>query len=115
MQRMQQCEFTMSVIYFHLHKQIHTDQLTDLKRVENIVSIKLDRCLVLMGDVKIEFSSTQILKHKQKLFHYWFNTFFINEITRGNCQFFFLSLFLLVIVANEIICFFLYPSLSLFL
>lgn len=86
-----QCEFS--------NTQIHTDQLTDLKRVENIVSIKLDRCLVLMGDVKIEFSSTQILKHKQKLFHYWFNTFFINEITRGNWQFSFYTCFW-VIVAN---------------
>ncbi|MBL2498053.1 hypothetical protein ELJ53_29985, partial [Klebsiella pneumoniae] len=42
--------------------------------------MKLDRCLLLTGDVKIEFSSTQILKHKQKLFHFWFNTYFINAI-----------------------------------
>ena len=58
--------------------------MTDLKRVDNYVSIKLDRCLLLVGDVKIEFSCTQILKHKQKLFHFWFNTYFINEITNGN-------------------------------
>lgn len=58
--------------------------MTELKRVDNFVSIKLDRCLLLRGDVKIEFSSTQILKHKQKLFHFWFNTYFINEINNGN-------------------------------
>ncbi|XP_070492620.1 phosphatidylinositol 3,4,5-trisphosphate 3-phosphatase and dual-specificity protein phosphatase PTEN isoform X2 [Chironomus tepperi] len=60
--------------------KVYNEQMTELKRVDNYVSIKLDRCLLLVGDVKIEFSSTQILKHKQKLFHFWFNTYFINEI-----------------------------------
>lgn len=64
--------------------QIHSDQLTDLKRIDNYASIKLDRCIPLVGDVKIEFTCTQIIKHKQKLFHYWFNTFFVNEIP--NCK-----------------------------
>lgn len=62
--------------------QILSEQLSELKRVDNCVSIKLDRCLLLVGDIKIEFSCTQIIKHKQKLFHYWFNTFFVNEITK---------------------------------
>lgn len=72
--------------------------MTELKRVDNYVSIKLDRCLLLTGDVKIEFSSTQILKHKQKLFHFWFNTYFINEINNGNyfCSFNFMLLILII-------------------
>ncbi|CRK86321.1 CLUMA_CG000194, isoform B [Clunio marinus] len=66
--------------------KIHSDQLTDLKRIDNYVSIKLDRCMLLVGDIKIEFSCTQIMKHKQKLFHYWFNTFFVNEIPNSDAD-----------------------------
>ncbi|KAG5675323.1 hypothetical protein PVAND_005234 [Polypedilum vanderplanki] len=64
--------------------KVFSAQINDSKQRadNNYLSIKLDRCLLLVGDVKIEFSCTQILKHKQKLFHYWFNTFFISQITQ---------------------------------
>jgi phosphatidylinositol-3,4,5-trisphosphate 3-phosphatase/dual-specificity protein phosphatase PTEN len=61
-------------------------QIESSKRVD-YVSIKLDRCLLLVGDVKIEFSCTQLLKPKQKLFHYWFNTYFINQIIQSNSKY----------------------------
>jgi phosphatidylinositol-3,4,5-trisphosphate 3-phosphatase and dual-specificity protein phosphatase PTEN len=54
------------------------------KNVDGCFSIKLDRCIYLSGDVKIEFVST-LMKHKTKLFHYWFNTFFINETQNCKC------------------------------
>jgi hypothetical protein len=64
--------------------QIHSDQLTDLKKIDDYISIKLDCCYKLEGDVRIEFSCINLMKHKQKLFHYWFNTYFVNEI---HCEF----------------------------
>lgn len=77
--------YFFAIVRFCYHDsllQIFSDQLTDLKRIDNYVSIKLDRCLMLVGDIKVEFSCTQIIKPKQKLFHYWFNTFFVNEIRK---------------------------------
>lgn len=42
-------------------------------------SIKLDSCFKLTGDVKIEFYN-KIMMHKEKLFHFWFNTFFVGVL-----------------------------------
>lgn len=67
-------------------KEIYSDHLTDLSKRRNAdksIVIKLDRCMKPYGDVKIEFVST-LMKHKTKLFHFWFNTFFINETQ--NCK-----------------------------
>lgn len=69
-----------SISPFYSLPKIHSDQLTDLKKEDEHVSIKLDCCYKLEGDVKIEFSCINLMKHKQKLFHYWFNTYFVNEI-----------------------------------
>ncbi|CAO1337096.1 unnamed protein product [Diamesa serratosioi] len=71
--------FTFSIS--SLGQKLYSEQLTDLKRIDSYVSIKLDRCIRLVGDIKVEFSCTQIMKHKTKLFHFWFNTYFVNEIT----------------------------------
>ncbi|XP_050310970.1 phosphatidylinositol 3,4,5-trisphosphate 3-phosphatase and dual-specificity protein phosphatase PTEN-like isoform X2 [Anthonomus grandis grandis] len=44
-------------------------------------SIKLDRCFALSGDVKIEFYNKIMIRRKEKLFHFWFNTFFVSGST----------------------------------
>lgn len=41
-------------------------------------SIKLDYCFRLTGDVKIEFYN-KVMVGKEKLFHFWFNTFFLDD------------------------------------
>lgn len=58
--------------------KLYSDQLTDFKRVDDYVSIKLQPFRVA-GDIKVEFMCTQIMKRKHKLFHYWFNTYFLRD------------------------------------
>ncbi|XP_066140444.1 phosphatidylinositol 3,4,5-trisphosphate 3-phosphatase and dual-specificity protein phosphatase PTEN isoform X2 [Euwallacea fornicatus] len=41
--------------------------------------IKLDSCFWLKGDIKIEFYN-KVMMRKEKLFHYWFNTFFVGAV-----------------------------------
>jgi len=33
----------------------------------------------ITGDIKVEFYMKNALRRKEKLFHFWFNTFFVNE------------------------------------
>ncbi|KAH1025938.1 hypothetical protein HUJ05_010546 [Dendroctonus ponderosae] len=40
-------------------------------------TIKLDTCFRLTGDIKIDFYN-KIMMRKEKLFHFWFNTFFVD-------------------------------------
>lgn len=65
---------------------MYSDQSTDIQRNEECVSIKLIRPFRVAGDIKVEFMCTQIMKHKHKLFHYWFNTYFLNDVP-GKCRF----------------------------
>ncbi|KAL1488630.1 hypothetical protein ABEB36_014431 [Hypothenemus hampei] len=49
----------------------------------NPFSIKLDTCFRLTGDVKIEFYN-KVMMRKEKLFHFWFNTFFVGFLSEPN-------------------------------
>ncbi|CAG9763109.1 unnamed protein product [Ceutorhynchus assimilis] len=48
----------------------------------NGFTLKLDQCFRLTGDVKIEFYN-KIMMRKEKLFHFWFNTFFVGLLGAG--------------------------------
>ncbi|XP_076275867.1 phosphatase and tensin-like protein isoform X2 [Rhynchophorus ferrugineus] len=50
---------------------------------ERSFSIKLNYCFRLTGDVKIEFYN-KVIVGKEKLFHFWFNTFFLDCGTSVN-------------------------------
>uniref|UniRef100_A0A336LPS5 Phosphatidylinositol 3,4,5-trisphosphate 3-phosphatase and dual-specificity protein phosphatase PTEN n=1 Tax=Culicoides sonorensis TaxID=179676 RepID=A0A336LPS5_CULSO len=49
------------------------------KKQDSCVTIRLDVCIPLDGDIKIDFFWNKMLK-KEKLFHFWFNTFFVDEL-----------------------------------
>ncbi|GAB0097333.1 Pten [Sergentomyia squamirostris] len=68
-------------------EKLHRDSVSDVKRSQGNgdgqIVIKLDRCIPLTGDIQVEFYSKGVIK-KEKLFHFWFNTYFVNEETEGN-------------------------------
>ncbi|XP_018320385.1 phosphatidylinositol 3,4,5-trisphosphate 3-phosphatase and dual-specificity protein phosphatase PTEN isoform X3 [Agrilus planipennis] len=44
--------------------------------------IRLDQCMPITGDVKLEFYNKPKLGRKEKIFQFWFNTFFVrNELS----------------------------------
>lgn len=71
----------------------HTQKCTKLyksgiyevkKGVPNLV-ISMDLCLVLNGDIKVEFYSKSKIGRKERVFQFWFNTFFVvNQADNAN-------------------------------
>uniref|UniRef100_U5EGU8 Phosphatidylinositol 3,4,5-trisphosphate 3-phosphatase and dual-specificity protein phosphatase PTEN n=1 Tax=Corethrella appendiculata TaxID=1370023 RepID=U5EGU8_9DIPT len=58
---------------------LHCTPVPEFKRPhpDGYILVKLDRCIPISGDIKVEFScKTMIRKEK---FHFWFNTYFVNE------------------------------------
>ncbi|CAH1991319.1 unnamed protein product [Acanthoscelides obtectus] len=60
-------------------KKLRKNDMYEVKRSDqHSFSIKLDYCLPLTGDIKIEFYNKSMMR-KEKLFQFWFNTFFAKE------------------------------------
>lgn len=76
-------------------KRLLEDSVLDVRRSQGNgdgqIVIKLDSCIPLSGDIQVQFKYKGVIK-KDKLFHFWFNTHFVNEETEGqiDIQFFFL-------------------------
>lgn len=64
-------------------KKLRKNDMYEVKRGDSPFSIKLDYCLALTGDIKIEFYNKSMMR-KEKLFRFWFNTFFVNELVSVN-------------------------------
>ncbi|XP_057653150.1 phosphatidylinositol 3,4,5-trisphosphate 3-phosphatase and dual-specificity protein phosphatase PTEN [Diorhabda carinulata] len=54
----------------------------EVKKSDTSFTIKLDYCLPLKGDIKVEFYNKTMMR-KEKLFQFWFNTFFISNTMNG--------------------------------
>lgn len=62
---------------------VYTSEVPDVKKSTNAdgyLVIPLDRCIALVGDIKVEFySKAKLMRKKSTLFRFWFNTYFVNK------------------------------------
>ncbi|KAF6213090.1 hypothetical protein GE061_010805 [Apolygus lucorum] len=58
-------------------KKVFTSDPHEVKKGCPSVTIPIDQCPCLQGDIKIEFFSRQKVIRREKMFHFWFNTFFV--------------------------------------
>ncbi|CAH1180300.1 unnamed protein product [Phaedon cochleariae] len=63
-------------------KKLRKNDMYEVKRNDAPFSIKLDYCLPLTGDIKVEFYNKTMMR-KEKLFQFWFNTFFVGDYLNG--------------------------------
>ncbi|XP_055642873.1 serine-rich adhesin for platelets isoform X1 [Toxorhynchites rutilus septentrionalis] len=59
--------------------------LPEFKRTDDHTAAKLDYCMPLAGDVKIEFVKSSVLR-KEKRCHFWFNTYFVEKSARKDAD-----------------------------
>lgn len=61
-------------------KKLRKNDVYEVKKGgQSPFSIKLDYCLPLSGDIKVEFYNKPKIGPRKKLFRFWFNTFFVCE------------------------------------
>ncbi|XP_058815563.1 transcription factor mef2A isoform X2 [Topomyia yanbarensis] len=59
--------------------------LPEFKRIDDQTVAKLDYCMPLAGDVKIEFVKSLVLR-KEKKCHFWFNTYFVEKSAKSDAE-----------------------------
>lgn len=59
--------------------KIYSSPVYEVKKDNSSLKITLDQCIPLSGDIKLEFFNKPKMKRKEKLFHFWFNTFFVRD------------------------------------
>ncbi|XP_050429071.1 phosphatidylinositol 3,4,5-trisphosphate 3-phosphatase and dual-specificity protein phosphatase PTEN isoform X1 [Adelges cooleyi] len=60
-------------------RKVYSSDMQDIRRSDSDVTIRLAQTTQVRGDVKVECYNKHKMKKKEKLFHFWFNTFFVRE------------------------------------
>lgn len=59
--------------------KIYNSPVHEVKKGATQMILPIQRCIALTGDIKVEFFNKPKMKRKEKMFHFWFNTFFVRE------------------------------------
>ncbi|KAK0092410.1 hypothetical protein PV326_001507, partial [Microctonus aethiopoides] len=64
------------------NKRIFTSDIIEVKKGMTSICIPLKNSVPLTGDIRIDFFNKKPkMKRKDKMFHFWFNTFFVRDIS----------------------------------
>lgn len=73
---------------FEVHQlkvKVHSSPVYDtIRKGETCFYMWVTNPVPLCGDIKIEFYNKTMMKQKEKMFHFWFNTFFVQETVDAN-------------------------------
>ncbi|XP_046991126.1 phosphatidylinositol 3,4,5-trisphosphate 3-phosphatase and dual-specificity protein phosphatase PTEN isoform X1 [Schistocerca americana] len=70
---------SLQVVISDSNKLIFTSPVYEVKKGSPSFCIPLDQSVRLEGDIKVQFFNKPKMKRKEKMFHFWFNTFFVRE------------------------------------
>ncbi|RWS28836.1 phosphatidylinositol 3:4:5-trisphosphate 3-phosphatase and dual-specificity protein phosphatase PTEN-like isoform X2 [Leptotrombidium deliense] len=65
--------------------EVFTSELIELKKGVKCMYYKLTRPVSVTGDIKVEFSNPKMMK-KDRIFTFWFNTFFVQKTSELDCE-----------------------------
>ncbi|XP_033227782.1 phosphatidylinositol 3,4,5-trisphosphate 3-phosphatase and dual-specificity protein phosphatase PTEN isoform X2 [Belonocnema kinseyi] len=61
------------------NKKIFSSDTYEVRKGENSLVIPLEHNVALTGDIRVDFFNRPKMKRKEKMFHFWFNTFFVRD------------------------------------
>ncbi|XP_024945028.1 phosphatidylinositol 3,4,5-trisphosphate 3-phosphatase and dual-specificity protein phosphatase PTEN isoform X3 [Cephus cinctus] len=61
------------------NKRIYSSDVYEVRKGMHSITIPLERSITITGDIRVDFFNRPKMKRKDKLFHFWFNTFFVRD------------------------------------
>ncbi|XP_012282328.1 phosphatidylinositol 3,4,5-trisphosphate 3-phosphatase and dual-specificity protein phosphatase PTEN isoform X3 [Orussus abietinus] len=68
------------------NKRIFTSEEYEVRKGMHSICIPLEHSIPLTGDIRLDFFNRPKMKRKEKMFHLWFNTFFVRDHVATECD-----------------------------
>lgn len=69
----------MQFVISNSNGKIYCSPVHEVKKGATQMVLPIERYIALTGDIKVEFFNKPKMKRKEKMFHFWFNTFFVRD------------------------------------